>query len=889
MSRALLAPAATAARAALSRLPVAVTEAHLPELRFSPNAAAVARWVAALQYVGCWVTLFLLAHARPKSWADLRDDPVKLLLCWLYVTLLQLCVAACAAPSEAGPALAAALRSPGDAASVVAASALSAVAGVTTLAQAVMAPPAAFAALPPAHIGVALALDALSRLAAGRPLPPRRQLAACAAACVVTAAAAAADARHGSALAGVGAASAAASFLVARLDAAHGPRAAALATHAGSALLTLAALLGAFFFKETHWHWVSERRNWIVWSTSNLVFFILASCQGLAGTVVLHAFGPLATSLLSGIVAFLFAIGIAIAVAQPLPLAAQLAGIAAVAAFAAFQREAAMHEAGGAEGGQSLRKPHEEGDMPLPHAAAVAATDSGPPWLRLAMRVRACAAIVVVSIALPCVLRKHVRAIPAPLQLATWTAKGDSARPHEACGAPPALNTMAPRFTTCPVNPPFFAFEEPPNEASLAVLRSNCSSAHGGVGTYILSPVLESSIAQRVWPTRRPGAKRLPFPESGRVPLPRDVLTVRVTCRLRAGRGAIWDEFALVPSNLWAQAEERWVANGKLAPPAPVPDSRPSAMVILMDALSRSLANAALLDLMRLFREQRLRSVTAFEFDHFSIVGVRSNDNWPGIFCAGTDCSDPESNVFEHAARARMATAGLNNFCRQRPLVKSPRSNYSMESFVNEGFVCIRGTGMTESCAHGESVSRSFIDITSYVVRKAHAAGRRFMTLVAPHEAHMTPHGKLVAAQPRVIGMLHELDASGALDNAVVFFLADHGLHYDNEMDTYAPAAAAHRNPVLFVLVGNALLAKLPPGAMGTMLRNRGRLIVMHDIFATLAAVVGAPRARTVPGSVDLLREEVPPGRSCDDAHVKDYCNCFGDTQHRFDEYEANR
>jgi hypothetical protein len=93
---------------------------------------------------------------------------------------------------------------------------------------------------------------------------------------------------------------------------------------------------------------------------------------------------------------------------------------------------------------------------------------------------------------------------------------------------------------------------------------------------------------------------------------------------------------------------------------------------------------------------------------------------------------------------------------------------------------------------------------------------------------------------------------------------------------------------VLFALVGNALLATLPADATRTMLRNRGRLISMFDIWATLAAVVGAPASMRKPGAVDLLREVVPEGRSCDDAHVHAFCNCFGPKQHRFDEHVAN-
>jgi hypothetical protein len=883
MSRALLAPAAHATHAALGGV-AAAAEAHVATLRVHPLAVFAARYLAVLTYLSCGVSLFLIPHCLAKFWADLRDDPVKLLLIWLYATLAQLCLAAAAAPGEAGSALAAFRGA--DAAAAATAAALAAASGVTCLAQALLAPPAAFPAFPAAHIVVALLLRLAACAAAHAPLPPTRQLAAACAACVA-AVLSALGARGGGALAFAGAASAASASLSSRLSRAHGPRATALATLACNATFTVAALLGAFFFKGTHWHWVAERRRYIAWSTSCLVFTLLTACQGAAATAVLHAFGPLSKALLSGIAAFLFAIGVGIVTAQPLPPLAGLCGVAACASYGVFEAHRRDAAGLGAAGGDASEA---QTGLPRVKSHAHAQGDDtnaagGPAWMRL----RACAAIAVVSIALPCALRHHLHAIPVPLRLSTWIRPGDAARPHLECGMPPALNAMAPRFASCPVNPPFFDISEgAASEGGGAVLTSNCSSAFGGIGTYMLSPVIADSVDQRVWPRRPRNAKRVPLPASGRVVLPRGVLTLRVTCRLRRGHGPIMDEIVLVPPNLWADANDRWLANGKHAPPAPVPDARPSALVILMDALSRSLANAALVDLTRLFREQRLRSVTAFEFDAFSVIGVRSNDNWPAMFCNGRSCDEVETNLFDFAGRSRMATARLNNFCQQRPEVHSPRSNFSMEATISEGFVCVRGTGMTESCAHGQSVSRSFIETAGYLIRRAHGAGRRFMTLVAPHEAHMTPHGKLMAVQPRIIKMLQDLDASGALENAVVLFLADHGLHYDNQMDTYAPAAAAHRNPVLFVLVGNALMATLPPDATRTMLRNRGRLVGMLDIWATLAAVVGAPAALRKSGAVDLLRDEIPEARSCDDAHVRDYCNCFGPTQHRFDEHVAN-
>jgi hypothetical protein len=193
--------------------------------------------------------------------------------------------------------------------------------------------------------------------------------------------------------------------------------------------------------------------------------------------------------------------------------------------------------------------------------------------------------------------------------------------------------------------------------------------------------------------------------------------------------------------------------------------------------------------------------------------------------------------------------------------------------------VCLRGTGMTESCRHGQSVSRSFVHSARDLLLHAHARGRPFMALVAPHEAHMIPHTKLLAVQPLVLDLLRSLDDAGALRNTVVFYLADHGQHYDNRMMEYAPALYSHHNPTLFLLVGNELLERrLPAGATRTLLLNRGRLLSMHDIYTTAGTLVGVPPAQLKAGTFDFMRQEVPANRSCAEAHVRwpYLCNCFG-------------
>jgi hypothetical protein len=372
---------------------------------------------------------------------------------------------------------------------------------------------------------------------------------------------------------------------------------------------------------------------------------------------------------------------------------------------------------------------------------------------------------------------------------------------------------------------------------------------------------------------------------------------VRVLCTLPGRRGTL-EEFTLVPANMAAHMDARYAANAQAAARARAEAAAagevqvqaaertdellPNVLVFMMDALANTVAHHALRDVMRMFTQQQLRSATALQFDHFSVVGYNSAPDWGAMFCNnnsdGACEAEPEGNLFEHAAAAGMNTIFMNNFCPQVPVIKSTRSRYAYDGHVNDTFVCLPGTGMRGECAHGESVSRSFLDTFGKQVLHARCAVRRVFGVVTPHEAQQRSHHKLLTIQPRLLELFRTLDAQGALADTVTLFLADHGLHYSNDLEYYAPTAAAHRNPVLVALVGNRLLPRLA-ATLPAALRNRGRLVSMYDVYTTLGTLIGVPPARFRPGTFDFLRQVIPRNRTCTDAGVATHCNCFQETR----------
>jgi len=788
-----------------------------------PRAVRAAAVLVSATYVGVWTAMLILPHPLTKAFADTRDDPIKVLLAALHTQLTLMAIFALTLPLETLPKALGAFS--GEAAARLgAAAALGAAATAATLQMMLTAPASAFAAAPPAAAGVAAVAELARRgLAAMEP----RAAAAVALALLAAAPALAAgkglppplsDADATKWWAILGAVGSTCGALLRPLFRSHGFRATAVAVNMLGALFALFLLCGALFFHDTHWNWHAERRNFLAWSVSTMLLWLLGSIAAGMSLCVLALCGTMARALLTGVTYALFVVGMAICDSQPPPAGAVIASLMFLAASVLWAHAqaaqgggrgavAARNDAddapllplGGAPGsprspreanGRSDSHDHDKGHgAASPQQQQHGSDASRPPWLRRLLRLRVAAALALACVAVPPAIRKHLRILPPELRLRNPSfSPADFVRPHDTCAFPPQLNHMSARVVACPMNPPYYTLE--PVGTGGTVLASTCGSGLHGRGSYWFAPVFEASnTSQRFWPHLQRNASRTPFPANERVLVPPGVTTVRVRCALPGGRRL--DEFALVPENIKARMDANYQANMARAP---LPGARsipavadtdgvgPNVFVILMDALSRHLADAALTDTVRLFREQRLRSVTAFEMDHFSVIDIQSLPNWDAMFCDNPlHCEDPEHNIMEEAARSRMTTILMNNFCAQRPVIKPRNSSFSLDASVNEGFVCLTGTGMTQGCAHGESVSRSFVETTGDMLLHAHASRRRFMALAAPHEAHMVPHGKLLAVQPHIIRMLRRLDAAGALANTVTFYLADHGLHYDNE------------------------------------------------------------------------------------------------------------
>jgi hypothetical protein len=145
-----------------------------------------------------------------------------------------------------------------------------------------------------------------------------------------------------------------------------------------------------------------------------------------------------------------------------------------------------------------------------------------------------------------------------------------------------------------------------------------------------------------------------------------------------------------------------------------------------------------------------------------------------------------------------------------------------------------------------------------------------------------------------LVNLLHEMRNSGALEDTMVVFLSDHGSDMGLK-ELWSESWIEKIHPFLTMIVPDAMLARIGPKAHATLNKNTQRLVTAYDIHRTFLSMCSKSggvdssngRQTFVPaknhsdrpphadGPYSLLHEEIPVGRTCEDALVPDtICEC---------------
>ena len=337
--------------------------------------------------------------------------------------------------------------------------------------------------------------------------------------------------------------------------------------------------------------------------------------------------------------------------------------------------------------------------------------------------------------------------------------------------------------------------------------------------------------------------------------------------------GTLWKQAGLNPFYF---IDEMVQAQTSLRKPV---ESKTNVLIFLMDALSRDTMHSVLDRLTLKFSEMQ-----SWEYEGLSTTnGANSDPNWGALFCNDYTSTNCTKSLIDKARLSGYYTLFLNNYIGQYPC---PWQLGPHTTFI-PAFTDLDRPDLGHSCTKGNSIQTSWMRTFTDVVK---ASSTPVFGVIAPHQAHNTDLTMLKQFETELLKTFDDMYHSDLWRSSVVIFIADHGLHYDSQSKSTDPgelystrdisAAAAHRNPVLYIL--NAFHLGY---SLSTYEANRGALISMHDVYTTIDQVLSnsagnhKSSAQSSSGAAhkyfDLLTEVVPINRTCADASISTFCNCW--------------
>jgi hypothetical protein len=304
----------------------------------------------------------------------------------------------------------------------------------------------------------------------------------------------------------------------------------------------------------------------------------------------------------------------------------------------------------------------------------------------------------------------------------------------------------------------------------------------------------------------------------------------------------------------------------------------------------------------------RSRRASLYQFFRYHVVGFHTDPN-SHVMYTGTPFNErqpPYSPPFWEAYRqAGYVSGSVYNLCEDwgteyRGKV-APHDHELVAPFClpeyhpwapdGEPYQIFKGAfSILRRCLRGQFVHRYNFDYT----RKFMAAYDSFnpwLLMSSFHEAHEGT-GEVIATVDADLAAFYRGLTQEQLDRTAIITVADHGMTMGLNYMYMREGRVAHKFPLLAMLLPR-WLEEAHPAAVAALRANEQRLVSAYDLHTTLhhllhlgesaqptaqqytSWVAAGNISESVRWGVSLL-DEVPAGRSCDDAGVPpEFCQCF--------------
>jgi hypothetical protein len=278
-------------------------------------------------------------------------------------------------------------------------------------------------------------------------------------------------------------------------------------------------------------------------------------------------------------------------------------------------------------------------------------------------------------------------------------------------------------------------------------------------------------------------------------------------------------------------------------------------------------------------------NMEVYEFTKYAAVGLNSNPNKFALFgrydyetLRYEGFTTKLSWMWEHAKDLGYTTVIAEDECPRPDSVWElmnihPFANPTAENspdFVLLGQMCVQDPHPNKYCVKGRWGYEYVVDYVTTMIQNFQDSKSEKPIFAWSNfiDAHEPAQWAAALMDDTVVNYLRTIAKSSFMDNGVIVFLSDHGLHFGDYAYSSTVGSAENKHPFQYVMAKNGVLNH------DIVSKNQDKLITPNDLYRTLSTLMGHMQ-KYDPHDIDIFSYYVSEDRTCDLAGIPfKFCLC---------------
>lgn len=316
-----------------------------------------------------------------------------------------------------------------------------------------------------------------------------------------------------------------------------------------------------------------------------------------------------------------------------------------------------------------------------------------------------------------------------------------------------------------------------------------------------------------------------------------------------------------------------------------LPSPNPSVFVVMIDAVSFEVINRNMPNTLKTMKDLGL---DVYEFNKYSTVGLNSNPNKFALFgrynydeYQTLENKDVKlSWLWEHAKELGYTTMIAEDECPRHDSVwhmmnvptEPSKPTETSPDFVMLSQLCVQDPHPNKYCIKDRWGFEYVVDYVSSALSglEENKSDKPVFMWSNFIDAHEPGQWATSVMDDSVSNYLRNIALSKFMDNGVIVFVSDHGIHFGDFAYSSILGSAENKHPFLYVMAKKGVLDH------DIMSKNQDKLVTPTDLYRSMASLIGHVDVEKLNvQDIDIFSNEVPADRTCDMAGIPaEYCLC---------------